>query len=340
MHRDPSARFATASDLAARLDEARRQLETDGDDLRVPPPPPVPGRAGVLGAVAPRTSASEPWAPPSAATARDRNDRRVHGHQSQPRGATERSGTRPFGPAPPRPADRSISARGVDRRLFLVAALLALLVPVGVAGWLLRGGDGAGLALADRPGVDGEVLDEPDTGGDEPDAGEGEPEAGPDEHDAGDDEPDAGVGEPAAAGDEAGADVASGDRAAARPCTDVDAPDPQDGDEVLQADIEGRGCTVPVIWDGQQLTIPLQTGETARYDLAAEPDDLLLLGDWSCDGRAAPALYRPADGQLFLFDEFSEDATARGEPSGVLDGLPVVVTDPDGCAHVEIQPSP
>jgi eukaryotic-like serine/threonine-protein kinase len=107
--------------------------------------------------------------------------------------------------------------------------------------------------------------------------------------------------------------------------------------EVVHADVEGRGCTVPVAWDGRGLDVPLADGSVARYDLAAAPEDQLLLGDWNCDGRATPALYRPSDGRVFVFDEFAEDAVARGEPSGVVGGRPSVVTDEAGCHRVHVE---
>jgi hypothetical protein len=106
--------------------------------------------------------------------------------------------------------------------------------------------------------------------------------------------------------------------------------------EVHLADVEGRGCRVPVVWDGHELHVPVEDGTVARYDLGAAPGDVLLLGDWSCDGHDSPALYRPDDGQLFVFEAFAEDTRARGEPTGVTDGRPVVVTNADGCPRIRI----
>jgi hypothetical protein len=124
----------------------------------------------------------------------------------------------------------------------------------------------------------------------------------------------------------------------ARPvCADRPAPDLVD--ELHPADLEGRGCTVLVGWDGQHLHVPHDDGTVARYDLGAGPRDVLLVGDWTCDGRDAPALYRPEDGQLFLFDTVAEEATARGRPTGVAHGSPTVVTDADGCAQVRVGPA-
>jgi eukaryotic-like serine/threonine-protein kinase len=119
-----------------------------------------------------------------------------------------------------------------------------------------------------------------------------------------------------------------------------DRPAPDLAGEVHLADVEGRGCRVPVVWDGHELHVPAEDGTVTRYDLGAAPGDLLLLGDWSCDGHDSPALYRPDDGQLFVFEAFAEDTRARGEPTGVTDGRPAVVTDAAGCPRIRIEPTP
>jgi hypothetical protein len=116
-----------------------------------------------------------------------------------------------------------------------------------------------------------------------------------------------------------------------------DRPAPDIVGEVHLADVEGRGCRVPVVWDGHELHVPVEDGTVARYDLEAAPGDVLLLGDWSCDGHDSPALYRPEDGQLFVFEAFAEDTRARGEPTGLPDGRPAVVTDADGCPRIRIE---
>jgi eukaryotic-like serine/threonine-protein kinase len=120
-------------------------------------------------------------------------------------------------------------------------------------------------------------------------------------------------------------------------CTESTSPD--DGREILLADVTARGCSTPVAWDGRQLEVLGDTGPTERYELGAEPEDVLLFGDWTCDGRDAPALYRPADGQLFTFDELvgaGDRTSATGAPTGVTEGSPTVVTDDAGCDRVEV----
>jgi eukaryotic-like serine/threonine-protein kinase len=299
MARDPSDRFPTASELAGQLDESRRRLET-GEARRDVPPQPSPGRAGVLGAV-PRPPAQTRSVPTATATSAGAAAPEGEGLE-----AAELSGTRAFGPAPPRAPDARATPDRIDRRLLGSAALLVLLVPLGIAWWLVRG-DEVDLTLDARSGASGEEV-----------------AASPEE-----------ASSPEAAPRPAPSDVDT----SLPPCDHASHPDAPDAARILHADVEGGGCTVPVAWDGRQLTVPLRSGETARYDLDARSSDILLLGDWNCDGRATPALYRPDDGQLFVFDEFSEDATARGISSGVQGGRPVVARGDDRCDRIDVEPA-
>ncbi len=117
---------------------------------------------------------------------------------------------------------------------------------------------------------------------------------------------------------------------------------PDDGREILLADIEGDGCSAVIAWDGRRMEVMGADGSAERYDLGAGPHDVLRFGDWSCDGRDAPALYRPADGRLFTFDAIAgpgDEITVTGLPTGVADGIPTVVTDADGCDRMEVAPS-
>jgi hypothetical protein len=298
MARDPADRFRTANELAGQLDEARRLLETGGATHDLPQPASI-GRAGVLGAI--------PHPPPKAevtSTASGASAARAS-LEDETLAAAERSGTRLFGPAPPRTPDRHVSSGRFDRRLIGAGVPLALLVPLALVWWLVSG-DEVEMALDGR-------------------------EAGVEQAAAGTEDAEGQHVDPPGA--------ESREVPSTPPCDDVRQLDAPAGTRLLAADIEGRGCTVPVAWDGQQLTVPLRSGATARYDLDARADDVLLLGDWNCDGRAAPALYRPGDGQLFVFDEFSEDATARGVSSGVSDGRPVVVRGDGGCDRIDVEPA-
>lgn len=112
-----------------------------------------------------------------------------------------------------------------------------------------------------------------------------------------------------------------------------------DGREILLADLAGRGCSALVAWDGRRLEVFDAGAPSERYDLGAQPDDVLLFGDWTCDGRDAPALYRPADGRLFTFEQLVDAggrASVTGTPTGVTGGTPRVMTDAAGCDRVEV----
>ena len=122
-------------------------------------------------------------------------------------------------------------------------------------------------------------------------------------------------------------------------CDGITAPVAPQGSETLLADVEGQGCSVPVAWDGEQISAPTSDGGIDRFDLGALPDDVLLFGDWTCDGRESPALYRPSDGQIFTFQALvgdGEEVAVAGQPSGVENGEPSVVVDNSGCHRVEV----
>lgn len=115
-----------------------------------------------------------------------------------------------------------------------------------------------------------------------------------------------------------------------------------DGTEAHDADVAGRDCSVPVMWDGDLLLVPRPGQLPAQYDLDADAEDQLLFGDWTCDGHDTPALYRPSTGELFLFDGFAEqdeEVAGRIEDTGVTGGSPRVLTDEAGCDRVDVEPS-
>jgi hypothetical protein len=45
---------------------------------------------------------------------------------------------------------------------------------------------------------------------------------------------------------------------------------------------------------------------SARWTVG-EPGDVIAVGDWDCDGRAAPALLRPATGDVFVFPGWASE---------------------------------
>jgi eukaryotic-like serine/threonine-protein kinase len=70
------------------------------------------------------------------------------------------------------------------------------------------------------------------------------------------------------------------------------------------ADVDGDGCPEALVVDDGGVS-----AGAARWTLG-EPDDVIAVGDWDCDGRAAPALLRPATGDVFVFPGWA----AEGEP--------------------------
>lgn len=120
-------------------------------------------------------------------------------------------------------------------------------------------------------------------------------------------------------------------------CTGLEAP-PGDG-AVLLADLDGRGCSTPVRWDGRELTVATAGSGPRRYELLADDDDQLLFGDLSCGDRDAPILYRPGTGEVFVFDGLvapGEEVTVTGEPSGRVGGRARIVTDDAGCDRIRV----
>ncbi|MCU1460973.1 MAG: serine/threonine protein kinase [Acidimicrobiales bacterium] len=117
------------------------------------------------------------------------------------------------------------------------------------------------------------------------------------------------------------------------PCGPAPAAPP--GGSLLAGDVEGRGCRTYVTWAGGVMMVA--GASPARYRLG-RAGDLALLGDWDCDGRATPALYRPDTGEVFLFDGFAAAGELRSRPaidSGRVRGRPVVVDAT--CDRIEVR---
>ena len=113
------------------------------------------------------------------------------------------------------------------------------------------------------------------------------------------------------------------------------------GATVLAGDLTGAGCATYVVWEGGVLEVPQPDGDPAVRYRMGEPDDLPVLGDWDCDGVDTPGVYRPATGEVFLFDGFAGgdgELTSRpGYATGRRGGTPVAAdTDDDGCDEVTL----
>jgi len=105
------------------------------------------------------------------------------------------------------------------------------------------------------------------------------------------------------------------------------------------ADIDGLGCSVPAAWDRQTLEVAVD-GELHRFELPGDDQDTLLFGDFSCDGRETPALYRRSSGEVFIFPTLDpgDEITVRARPDAVPHASARVVVDAAGCASVALDP--
>ena len=68
------------------------------------------------------------------------------------------------------------------------------------------------------------------------------------------------------------------------------------------ADVDGDGCPEALVVEGGTIS-----AGPARWTLG-EPGDLVAVGDWECDGQAAPALLRPATGDVFVFPGWADES--------------------------------
>jgi hypothetical protein len=104
--------------------------------------------------------------------------------------------------------------------------------------------------------------------------------------------------------------------------------------QVLAVDVGAR-CWSQVRYDRGTATLDL--GERGRY-LLGEPGDVLVVGDWDCDGTVTPALYRPSDGSTFRFAVWADDdgVTSAAAERSAPHGTPRVVHR-DGCDHLVVE---
>ena len=115
-------------------------------------------------------------------------------------------------------------------------------------------------------------------------------------------------------------------RAHPRPCPAAAGP--------LRADDNGDGCPSSVVWQGNVAAIGGR-----RYALG-RPGDALVVGDWDCDGRATPALYRPTTGDVFLFDAWAApgpDVAARDGGRRAANGVASVERHAGSCDTVVVR---
>ncbi|HEU5152731.1 MAG TPA: serine/threonine-protein kinase [Iamia sp.] len=141
-------------------------------------------------------------------------------------------------------------------------------------------------------------------------------------------------------------EVAGGEPPDAVACPDLEPIPVPPGAEDLEGDLNGDGCPVQVVWDGQVMRFRLEEGDTRprSFDFRQAGDRApgqLLLGDWDCDGADTPALYQPGDGVVAYFDvvpgQVGGEATATPDPTGVTGGRARLEPGEGGrCDTVEV----
>jgi hypothetical protein len=70
----------------------------------------------------------------------------------------------------------------------------------------------------------------------------------------------------------------------------------------LAGDPDGDGCEVAARWHDGVLHIALEPGADPARVAVGAAGDVVVLGDWDCDGRDTPAAYRPSSGVVTLWD--------------------------------------
>lgn len=114
-------------------------------------------------------------------------------------------------------------------------------------------------------------------------------------------------------------------------CPAADRPEAPAGAQVVAGDPDGSGCRAYGVYQlrsltsgGQRMILTIDVaGERKHIGLGA-PGDQLVLGDWDCDGRDTPGLYRAAAGKVQYFDlwprvdsqEYQPDRTDDAEVGG------------------------
>lgn len=206
-----------------------------------------------------------------------------------------------------------------DRRLLILAAILIITIPVGITTW--RATSDAERAPSEEALGQSTEDPIPDGSSDEGSADATDIDPGPDERPDGPTEP---ISEP---------------RQASPACPDAVTPTLQAPTQ--PADIDGRGCSVPAAWDGQILEVAID-GELQRFDLPGDGQDMLLFGDFNCDGRETPALYRSSTGEVFVFPTLDPDdeITVGAQPGERPDATALVMLNDQGCARVDLDPGP
>lgn len=123
-------------------------------------------------------------------------------------------------------------------------------------------------------------------------------------------------------------------------CATSNPPVPGPGEVLLEGDLLGDGCTSWALHRGAVLEVALVPGqEPTRFEIA-EPGDVVVLGDWDCDGSQTPGRYEPATGRVYLFDGWASESrellSRPARETGIRDGRPGVVSE-GGCDDLVIE---
>jgi hypothetical protein len=102
---------------------------------------------------------------------------------------------------------------------------------------------------------------------------------------------------------------------------------------VPASDVSGTAGCAPVDIDGTVVVV----GER-RYEVG-EPGDLVVAGDWDCDGAPTPALLRPSTGEVFAFPTWAVAGEVVVHAIDQVDGAARIVTEAgdDGCTTLLVE---
>ena len=114
---------------------------------------------------------------------------------------------------------------------------------------------------------------------------------------------------------------------------DTDCPDLPDPTGLIGgADLDLDGCDEPVL----RIEDELHVGDR-RFRLGSA-DDVVLVGEWSCSGRATPALVTRSDGAVHLFPDWPDEVALDVEAVAVVGPALDAVTAPvEGCDAVVVE---
>lgn len=92
-------------------------------------------------------------------------------------------------------------------------------------------------------------------------------------------------------------------------------------------------CVEPVLVDGTTVVVGARRYEVGRNG------DLVVLGDWDCDGNATPAALRPSTGEVFVFTSWSADGDVVVRPTARVPNAATVHVEAGAgaCATLVVQ---